>query len=229
MKQLIILPGLMEEQDWSKPLQESERIIQQYYRDLISFPQKKISDVIHMVLNSEYKRCFLDSMEALQIEQLYRSNVHGQDHVERVCILAAYLAVQAKLDMHMFRLCMECAKYHDIGRQDDSEDRLHGQRGATKIQECCKSLGETDCSKIAAVVEAHSLLDEEAEYVFRQYKRLQYSDYETCLCILYILKDADALDRFRLTEHSLKVDFLRIPESVNLVQAACELYQISIS
>ena len=228
MDKLIVLPELLKDSDWSEHTKKAEKIMKQYYMDDVLVPQKKISDVMDTILNSKYKRKFMASMHQLKTEKLYKSNIHGQAHVERVCILAAYLAIQMKVNEHMFTLCMEVAKYHDIGRCDDSEDRLHGYRGSKDIKECCKDFSEWDCEMIAAVVEAHSLLDEEAEQVFVKYELLKTSDFETYLQILYILKDADALDRFRLTDHSLSVKFLRIPESVCVIQAACEMNQILI-
>jgi hypothetical protein len=50
------------------------------------------------------------------------------------------------------------------------------------------------------------------------------SEYET---LLKILKDADALDRFRLTEHSLATHYLRNKISCSFIGAAFDmvLYQ----
>jgi len=39
-----------------------------------------------------------------------------------------------------------------------------------------------------------------------------------------LLKDADALDRIRLDEDNLKVEMLRLPETVGLVDYATRLY-----
>lgn len=228
LNQLMIIPKLMEDIGWSVSEREAERVMKKYYIDRIPLPQKKLSDIIDTIFKSEYKHYFVNSMEQMQVDKIYQSSIHGQDHIERVCIFTAYLAACARVHEHTFYLCMECAKYHDIGRCDDSEDRMHGQRGAEKIHECCRDFGEYDCEMIAAIVEAHSLLDEEAKNVFLKYQLLKTLDYEMYLQILYILKDADALDRFRLTEHSLKVEFLRIPESIKLVQVACALYRVSI-
>lgn len=227
LDKLVILPELIKGADWCKQIQRAEKIMHQYYADVIDFQQKSIYDVIDMILTSEYRQIFLDSMRQLKIEKLYKSDIHGQDHIERVCILTAYLGIQMKLSEHMFALCLEAAKYHDIGRCDDSEDRQHGYRGSRNILKCCEGFSELDCEMIAVVVEAHSLLDEEAGEVFDKYELLNSSDFEMYQKILYILKDADALDRFRLTDYSLDVEFLRLPESMHVVLAACEMNQIS--
>ena len=228
LDKLIILPEMMECFDWHKQAKEAEKIICQYYEDVNFSAQKSISEVIDIILHCKYKQIFLKSMERLKIEALYKSEVHGQEHIERVCILAAYLGIQLNVTEYLFELCMEAAKYHDIGRCDDSEDRLHGQRGSRYIPKVCESFSEWDCEMIAAVEEAHSLLDEEAGAVFGKYKLLGKADFGMYQQILYIIKDADALDRFRLTDHSLNVKFLRLPESLYLVQAACEMNHSSL-
>lgn len=228
MDKLIILPKLISDSDRHEQAEKAERIMNQYYAEVDLFPQKEISDIMHIILDSKYSHNFLNSMKQLKIEKLYKSDIHGQDHVERVCILAAYLGIQLGISMHMFELCLEAAKYHDIGRCNDAEDRLHGYRGSKDIHECCGEFCEWDCEMIAAVVEAHSLLDDEAEQVFDKYELLKSSDFEMYLQILNIVKDADALDRFRLTDHSLKVDYLRVPESLSVIQAACEVNQVPV-
>ncbi len=228
MEKLIILPELINNSDWHEQMKRAERIMNQYFREVCSFPQKELSDVMHIILDSKYGQNFLNSMKQLKIERLYKSDIHGQDHVERVCILAAYLGAQLGVSMNMFKLCLEAAKYHDIGRRNDAEDRLHGYLGSKDIYECCEEFCEWDCEMIAAVVEAHSLLDDEARWVFDKYELLEPSDFEMYLQILNIVKDADALDRFRLTEHSLKVNFLRVPESLSVIQAACEMNQVPV-
>lgn len=227
LDKLVILPELIKVGDWNKELQKAEKIMHQCYANILKFSQKNVSDIMCVILNSEYKQIFLDSMRQLKIEKLYKSQIHGQDHIERVCILTACLGIQMKISKHIFALCLEAAKYHDIGRCDDSEDRLHGYRGSRSISKCCEGFSEWDCEMIAAVVEAHSLLDGEAEAVFNKYEILNFSDFEIYRQILYILKDADALDRFRLTDHSLNIKFLRLAVSMYWVQAACEMNQIS--
>lgn len=44
--------------------------------------------------------------------------------------------------------------------------------------------------------------------------------------LLGIIKDADALDRFRLRDCSLRTEFLHNKESLHLVRAAYELYHL---
>ena len=45
-----------------------------------------------------------------------------------------------------------------------------------------------------------------------------------CKKLLDIVKDADALDRFRLSAHSLNPRFLRTESAKSMIQAAFELF-----
>ena len=78
---------------------------------------------------------------------------------------------------------------------------------------------------IPAVIHAHSLLDEEAYQIFRQYN-IEKSQYARYSKILSIIKDADALDRFRLRPNSLKPEYFRIDFSKILISLACVLSKV---
>lgn len=225
-----MLPKILLCSNWDMQEDAAQKIIAKFYSaDIAAYPQKKAADIVDIVLNSEFGKEFENAVCQIQIEKLYKSDIHGQDHVERVCLLAACLAIMEGVDKHTFLLCLEAAKYHDIGRCDDSEDQLHGCRGAAKIKGCCPAFDKQDRNIIAAVVEAHSLLDEEAEKISIKYGLQNPCCYEKYLQIVHIVKDADALDRFRLTDHSLKTKFLRMESSLHLIQAACEINQIQAS
>lgn len=227
MGQLVLVDQLLRKAYQDEIEIDAEKIIEEFYKDNIPLPQRTLSDIVDTVFNSKYYSFFMNSMKLLQVEQLYYSRVHGQEHIERVCLLVAYLAVRRNVNAHIFILCLECAKYHDIGRCSDSEDRLHGKRGSEKIPIVCPKMQKRDLELVKAVVEAHSVSDNDMETIFRQYNILVSSDFEIYKTILYILKDADALDRFRLSAQSLKINFLRLPESVELIRAAYELYKVS--
>lgn len=118
---------------------------------------------------------------------------------------------------------MLLALYHDIGRDDDMEDSDHGHRGAKKI---LMHISDNKMDMIIpAVIHAHSLLDEEAYQIFRQYN-IEKSQYARYSKILSIIKDADALDRFRLRPNSLNPEYFRIDFSKILISLACVLSKV---
>lgn len=120
-------------------------------------------------------------------------------------------------------ILLEIALYHDIGRINDGEDKKHGQRGAKKL--LLQNIESDIDMLIPAVICAHSLVDEEADEVFKQYN-IRKSQYSRYLRLLSIVKDADALDRFRLRSNSLRPEHLRIEYSKELISLACVLAKV---
>ena len=62
--------------------------------------------------------------------------------------------------------------------------------------------------------------------VLNQQNKMKYflEKYTMCKKLLDIVKDADALDRFRLSAHSLHPRFLRTESAKSMIQAAFELF-----
>lgn len=97
---------------------------------------------------------------------------------------------------------------HDIGRVNNSTDASHGERSVEKAFFMGFDLDEpTD-----ALIRYHSRGDQAARSLPSSLQRL-----------LWILKDADALDRVRSGD--LDVSFLRFPESSDLVGLAEDLWR----
>lgn len=198
-------------------------IIENNYReDLIIYEQFSLYEVMKLIRSYPLFSQFIEAMNSLRYDALYRSNIHGESHVERVVILAFILSILYQLDYHSTSILLEAAKYHDIGRIDDGNDFTHGMRGAEKYNELFVTSDQIDSRIIMALIEAHSINDEKAESVFDKYN-IPNKQRERVKKLLYFLKDADSLDRFRLTDHSLKTKFLRYSESHKLIEVACEM------
>jgi len=209
--------------DWTKAKQVASAIIEDNYRCLNPDRQIAAEVMLRRLTADRDFILFEESMNQLQDSYLYESNVHGKSHIERVAVLSFVLGVQLKLKYNDLRLCIEIAKYHDIGRQDEGDDEEHGYRGAQKINAICRGFSDQDRTVIAAVIAAHSLRDECCTDLFQRWKGLQENQKPRCKLLLDIIKDSDALDRFRLRDSSLDTRFLRLPNSLCLVRAACEM------
>ena len=193
-----------------------------YCGDLMMYKQFSLYEVMKLIRSCPQFLQFIETMNSLRYDALYKSNIHGVPHIERVVILAFILSVLYQLDYQSTFILLEAAKYHDIGRIDDGNDFKHGMRGAEKYNELFVTSNRIDSRIIMALIEAHSVNDEKAESIFDKYdipKKL----HERVRKLLYFLKDADSLDRFRLTDHSLKTKFLRYSESHKLIEVACEM------
>lgn len=205
---------------WDKNITYTNGIIDRYYADYNGLlnGERLISDI----RNSACFEMFQFSMNLLKTEVLYKSKVHGIHHIERTCVLTVYMAKKLQFSENEIRLCVEAAKYHDIGRRDDSEDPRHGYRGAIEIPHICTDFSDREQCQIAAVIAAHSLGDEDCLRIFREFG-ISEMEFGKCRRYLSVLKDADALDRFRLNENSLRARYLRNKISFSMIKAACEM------
>lgn len=134
-------------------------------------------------------------------------SLHGIRHTQRVHIHAQRLTRElgwAELDA---QLALRAALWHDIGRTNDGVDDGHGEQSAFRAGRLSltDALAPADAGAVLFAVFFHSLPDQTAreeaprwhdELGWPRAGRLQ--DPEQALRILWLLKDADALDRVRL-------------------------------
>lgn len=166
---------------------------------------------------------FRNHISELNSNILYYSYIHGIKHILNVTFFSYLLGCNENLPPNDMDVLLEVALYHDIGRINDKEDSEHGLRGAIKIM---KQMPDDKINvMVPALIHAHSLLDGEANSVFEQYF-LEKAQYNRYLTLLSIIKDADALDRFRLTPNSLNPKYFRIDYSNKLISLACVLSKV---
>lgn len=180
------------------------------YRELISSFQR-----------SRYSGLFLEKLYALNINVLYKSNLHGRDHIERVLLFASLLSYHLLLDHEDTDLLLDACSYHDVGRINDKLDDYHGRRSSEKIQLITGRPSGENVSILRAMVEAHSINDTEMDGIIRQYGVL---DIPRAKKLSLALKDADGLDRVRLTGLFLDPRYLRFGYSKTLIPFARQVY-----
>ena len=146
----------------------------------------------------------------------FESNLHGINHTYRVMCHCLILGRLLNLKRET-KLAFCGAFIHDMARQHDSFCSLHGRWAAdTKLRRFIKLFKQVGVQKheleeIKAAVANHS--ESEELYPLDEY-------FKTTA----LLKDADALDRIRLGEDNLRVNYLRFKESLELVKFAQHLY-----
>ena len=221
MKKLKSLNYVLNYTDYYKHKKIVDTVMNECYSELRN--QIEADEMIMLIKNSDFFDLLILSMNNICDDMLYNSFIHGKNHVERVCILSYALCILRNLSYDDINLCLYAAKYHDIGRRNDGQDPEHGMRGADLFERMNVPIDETSKMIVSAVIYEHSLdnIDETGRYkeIFEETEK-----YNRFLLILNILKDADALDRFRLYKSSLNIDFLRLEESRLMVKAACMLY-----
>ena len=134
------------------------------------------------------------------------SSLHGFGHAARVMVWTTVLAG----DTDLFEPALWAAACHDLCRENDDIDAGHGERAAIWVlEELPRHLEEPpeDIDRIASACRWHAHSDAEAGW---------RDD------LLWLLKDADGLDRVRLGD--LDPRQLRSANARDLVDSADELF-----
>lgn len=190
--------------------------------------QKSLQSILLWMQEQNYITQLQEELDSIKVEWLYPSFHHGINHNERVLFWTYYLGLKLNLDLVSMRTVLDGAKYHDIGRTNDLLDPSHGTRSAEKIENVIEDSNyqkQENLQLLKAIIEIHSQLDKNAEAVIKKY---QIQNTEQFYILFSILKDADALDRVRLTYmkkrfSSLNPAYLRLKESKELLKATHQL------
>jgi hypothetical protein len=150
-------------------------------------------------------------------------SIHGISHVRRVLIHAQQIAAARDLDPDWFDSVVLAVAWHDIGRTHDGREPEHGANSVDKV----RRLGlERDIPpQIAArtffAMRWHSVPDHQGLDAAIALGPGHRPEPGTMLRVLWLLKDADGLDRVRIED--LDPGQLRYEESVGLVERAWRL------
>ena len=153
----------------------------------------------------------------LRQDQFFRvSRIHGIMHTYRVMIHVLNLGVLTGF-LNEARTAFFAAYIHDMARKNDGYCTRHGADAAAdylgKYSELFEQNGAspTDLRQIALTVSLHSAMDNNLPDLAAQK-------------VLFLLKDADALDRIRLGEDDLDPSYLRFDVTHQCIPFANTLY-----
>lgn len=149
------------------------------------------------------------------------NGIHGKSHCARVLLLALMISDGMDVDEDWMNALCISAVMHDSRRLDDMYDTGHGKRAAEYYRELASRKNMTFDNRAYLAMMYHDLDDSIGE------KAIMKSDgIETNALLLFrVLKDADALDRFRLGPGGLDERFLRTPEAKRLIGFSRDLYE----
>jgi hypothetical protein len=151
------------------------------------------------------------------------TSIHGISHTRRVLIHAQTISAARDVDEDWFESLVLAVAWHDIGRTHDGREPEHGASSVAKVRE----LGlhtEVDAQILARTffaIEWHSVSDYQAIDRAATLDPRQMPEPGTMLRVLWLLKDADGLDRVRIDD--LDPGQLRYEESITLVARASQL------
>jgi hypothetical protein len=175
--------------------------------------------LVNRLLESPYYPALEQMLRELRRDALFESRVHGPGHIERTLCHGAFCALEDNLNPEDTRLLLFACAYHDVGRQDDKPDDLHGHRSAQRIPELTGLTGE-GCTLVQAAVDAHARNDDVLAATVKGYKP---ENMKRALRLAELLKDADGLDRVRIWD--LDPAYLRREESRERCAFAKELFR----
>ena len=126
-------------------------------------------------------------------------------HTQRVHIHAQRLTEQLEWDRADRDLVLCAALWHDIGRTGDGVDPGHGWDSVARADGLglTAALADEDAAVLRFAIERHSLSDRGAaesaeELAGASDGACRLDDPQRALRVLWLLKDADALDRIRI-------------------------------
>ena len=144
--------------------------------------------------------------------------IHGVGHTRRVIVHADALAAEVGLGTLEASAVHKAALWHDIGRSHNGVDWTHGMASVTKVMELGLHDGvpPTVLDLAFFAMEHHSMWDRVGDG-----RAAVRSDAAAAQRVLWVLKDADGLDRVRLGD--LDPGQLRLTCSRARVELAEEL------
>jgi HD superfamily phosphodiesterase len=161
------------------------------------------------------------------------SHLHGVGHTQRVHIHAQRLTEQLGWPRADRELVLHAALWHDIGREGDGVEPEHGLGSVARADELglTAALSDDDAAVARFAIERHSLPDRGAAEHAAELSRAddparRLAQPERALRILWLLKDADALDRIRLGfGECADPHQLRHPQAIALIDFAEALHR----
>ncbi len=135
----------------------------------------------------------------------HHSRIHGVSHTQRVHVHAQRLLEELAWPRPDRELVLRAALCHDIGRHGDGIEAGHGASSAARADELglTADLAPADAAVVRFAILRHSLRDGgattlAAELAAGEDAARRLAEPERALRVLWLLKDADALDRIRL-------------------------------
>ncbi len=160
------------------------------------------------------------------------SSLYGITHTQRVHVHAQRLLAQLSWNKADRELVLRAALLHDIGRFGDGVEQGHGESSVERADEqgLLAHLVAEDAAIVRFAMLRHSLRDggapgRAAELAASEDRTRGLAEPERALRVLWLLKDADALDRVRLGfGECADPRRLRHQETVELIPFAAALY-----
>lgn len=197
--------------------------------------QKNIETTLPKMLKSRSFNYLSKKLNTINTDMVKENGVHGISHNNRVATLALSIAELSgiNLDDKSLDILINACYYHDVGRIGDIG--FHATRSANLVDKLHLAFanGEfysnADMNILKAVIENHEGSDKKLSSTMEKYN-ISDEHKNMCTILSTILKDADALDRARLSnKHHMNLNpkHLRLPASKSLINFSFQLETLS--
>lgn len=188
-------------------------MVQQFGEKLIDFEWNSFPFNYDEFKSSVYCERLRYYFKMIHPGMIYDSFIHGISHAERVAFYCAIIAWKRTLEVKDADTLIVSGFLHDIGRVNDSIDHKHGARSAKKLhgveyEEILSTLSDREL--LYEIVTAHSVDN--------------LVDFFEILNLIIILKDADALDRIRLSSRKMNSLLLFTKEAKQMIDFSVEVF-----
>lgn len=190
-------------------------------------PQIDLQEAVVILKNSNAFPLFQEELSGIRTEALLNSKIHGVYHNEKVAFFATLIALNEGCSLKEISLLLKAAIYHDCGRENDHDETRHGVLGAKKFKTLFQdSLSSQDMRMILFMIEAHAIADSSVKELLIKYQ-VTKEEQTLFLKMASILKDADGLDRIRISMDlpysKLNPNYLRTETALRLIKVSHEL------
>ena len=199
-----------------------EKEIVAFFDDISSVEQIDLLSLSELLYNYDFLEEYNEGKWDIKPKLFHNSDgIHGVTHAERVLFLVLAISHMEDVDEEDRELLITGAKYHDIGRNHDNKCLNHGAYSYKKMKELgflIESSYENE-ELIKYIVENHCIDDKAA---YKNIENYDIKDTKHAMYLLNILKDADNLDRVRISD--LDPAYLRTESAKELVAIAYGLF-----
>lgn len=200
--------SFIEMQLWDNPYKYSGEMI---VETLNNEPQYLLHDIYGQNQINEFMK-YRDLI--VSENHFHPKGIHGVKHAERVLFHCVNLANVNKLTDEQKDILYLAAVYHDIGRESDGSDIMHGYKSYEKLEKLnLLNIQNVDKKNtIKYIIENHCIEDNKRKDI--------YVNSDSSF-LLDLFKDADALDRIRISD--LNKEYLRNYHSKRMIHIAWRL------
>lgn len=193
--------------------------------------QESISKLLPEIIQTREGQYLRQKAQIIKQKPIRKDGTHGIAHNQRVALLAMIIANQEtmQLDDRMLDILISASYYYDIGKILNIG--LHATRSANLVKKMeiyhvnQERYTQDDINVLQAVIAAHKGSQKKTEKILVKYK-IKQQDIPMTNHLIQILKEADTLDRARLSSKG-NMDFnpkyLRTKTAKSLINFAFEL------